>query len=329
MSQEQAEVTGLKKILRIIDKIMRKISNLPFYFTEILSVQNYKKLTKTEKLIITNDRLALSILPFLLLVKSYKKIEIYVIVMGLFSKKRDAFITKTIQNFLIKILLKISNNLIFLGKGEIRFAENTFPKYSKKFKFLPFSIDTNFWEQQDIDVTLNKKILFIGNDGNRDYDLFLKIAEAYPEIPFTCITNNINKSQVPKNCRLISGNWNESLLTDDEIRNYYAESRIVIIPLKETFQPSGQSVSLQSMSSGVPVIISKTEGFWDTELFLNKKNIVFVDDNSLEGWKKTIDNIYEDNETLNYISVNAKTRVSRYLNLDAFNTKLEKILNIM
>ena len=83
------------------------------------------------------------------------------------------------------------------------------------------------------------------------------------------------------------------------------------------------------MSSGVPVIISKTEGFWDTELFLNKKNIVFVDDNSLEGWKKTIDNIYEDNETLNYISVNAKTRVSRYLNLDAFNTKLEKILNIM
>ena len=329
MSQEQAEVTGLKKILRIIDKIMRKISNLPFYFTEILSVQNYKKLTKTEKLIITNDRLALSILPFLLLVKSYKKIEIYVIVMGLFSKKRDAFINKTIQNFLIKILLKISNNLIFLGKGEIRFAENTFPKYSKKFKFLPFSIDTNFWEQQDIDVTLNKKILFIGNDGNRDYDLFLKIAEAYPEIPFTCITNNINKSQVPKNCRLISGNWNESLLTDDEIRNYYAESRIVIIPLKETFQPSGQSVSLQSMSSGVPVIISKTEGFWDTELFLNKKNIVFVDDNSLEGWKKTIDNIYEDNETLNYISVNAKTRVSRYLNLDAFNTTLEKILNIM
>ena len=72
-------------------------------------------------------------------------------------------------------MLKISNNLIFLGKGEIRFAENTFPKYSKKFKFLPFSIDTNFWEQQDIDVTLNKKILFIGNDGNRDYDLFLKL----------------------------------------------------------------------------------------------------------------------------------------------------------
>ena len=56
---------------------------------------------------------------------------------------------------------------------------------------------------------------------------------------------------------------------------------------------------------------------------------MFVDDNSLEGWKKTIDNIYEDNETLNNISVNAKTRVSRYLNLDAFNTKLEKILNIM
>ena len=132
MTKEQVQVNGFKKILRIIDKIMRRVSNLPFYFTEILSVQNFKKLTKTEKLIITNDRLALSILPFLLLIKTYKKIEIYIFVMGLFSKKKDKFLIKVIQNFIIKILLNISNNLIFLGKGEIRFAETTFSKHSKK-----------------------------------------------------------------------------------------------------------------------------------------------------------------------------------------------------
>tara|TARA_A100000164_G_C21891475_1_gene765604 strand:+ start:632 stop:1759 length:1128 start_codon:yes stop_codon:yes gene_type:complete len=329
MSKEQSEVKGFKNILRIIDKILRKVSNLPFYFTEILSVENFKKLTKTDKLIITNDRLALSVLPFLLLIKTYKKIEIYVIVMGLFSKKKDTFVIKTIQNFLIKILLKISKNLIFLGKGEITFAENTFSRYSEKFKFLPFSVDTSFWGEEDIDATLNKKILFIGNDGNRDYELFLKIAESYPEISFTCITNNINNSQVPKNCELISGNWNESLLSDDEIRNYYIDSRIVIIPLKETFQPSGQSVSLQSMSVGIPVFISQTKGFWDTDLFSNRKNIVFVDDNSLDGWKKTIDSIYHDNETLNNLSKNAKATISKNLNLNTFNTRLENILNIM
>ena len=329
MSKEQVEVTGFKKVLRIIDKILRKVSNLPFYFTEILSVQNFKKLTKTEKLIITNDRLALSILPFLLIIKTYKKIEIYVIVMGLFSKKKDRFLIKAIQNFLIKILLNISKNLIFLGKGEIKFAENTFSKYSKKFKFLPFSVDTAFWGKESVDLTLNKKILFIGNDGNRDYELFLKIAESYPEISFTCITNNINNSQVPKNCNLISGNWNESLLSDDEIRNFYIQSRIVIIPLKETFQPSGQSVSLQSMSVGIPVLISQTKGFWDTDLFSNRENIVFIDENNLEGWKKAIDSIYYDNETLNNLSKNAKANILKNLNLNTFNTRLEKILNIM
>ena len=85
------------------------------------------------------------------------------------------------------------------------------------------------------------------------------------------------------------------------------------------------------MSSGIPVIISKTEGFWDTELFLNKKNIVFVDDNSLEGWKKTIDNIYEDNETLNNISVNAKTSVSKIFKFRCIQHKIRKNIkyNIM
>ena len=38
------------------------------------------------------------------------------------------------------------------------------------------------------------------------------------------------------------------------------ESKITIIPLKNTLQPSGQSVALQSMANGTPVLISKTDG---------------------------------------------------------------------
>ena len=83
------------------------------------------------------------------------------------------------------------------------------------------------------------------------------------------------------------------------------------------------------MSVGIPVLISQTKGFWDTDLFSNRENIVFIDDNSLEGWKKAIDSIYDDNETLNNLSKNAKANILKNLNLNIFNTRLEKILNIM
>jgi len=68
---------------------------------------------------------------------------------------------------------------------------------------------------------------------------------------------------------LLSGDWKESILSDIEIRKLIQKSRLVILPLKKTFQPSGQSVALQTMACGKPVIISKTDGFWDPENFSN------------------------------------------------------------
>ena len=36
---------------------------------------------------------------------------------------------------------------------------------------------------------------------------------------------------------------------------------------KRKFQPSGQSVALQSMSLGIPVMITETKGFWQKEVY--------------------------------------------------------------
>jgi glycosyltransferase involved in cell wall biosynthesis len=329
MSQEKLTVYGFKKIVRLFDKALRKLTNLPFYFTEILTFEHFKILRKTDKLLITNDRLAISLLPFLLVIKIIKNIDINVIVMGLFSKKNGNFIVKFLQNIFIKLLIILSNNFIFLGLGEINLAEDRFSKFSKKFKFLPFSIDTEFWGEKKIDIALNNQILFIGNDGNRDYELFIKIVESLPEYSFVCISNNLSNSKLPPNCKLITGNWNDSLLSDEEIRDYYLNSRIVIIPLKETFQPSGQSVTLQSMSVGVPVFISKTSGFWDNSKFSDNENIIFLKENSIQEWVEKIKGTYENLFLLKSISDNAKKEIHTNLNLNKFNTKLKEILNIM
>lgn len=150
-----------------------------------------------------------------------------------------------------------------------------------------------------------------------------------PEYSFVCISDNLDNLKIPPNCKLITGNWNDSLLSDEEIRDYYRNSRIVIIPLKETFQPSGQSVTLQSMSVGIPVLISKTSGFWDTSNFSNNENIIFLKENSIEEWVEKIKATYENLYLLKSISDNAKKEVHSNLNLYKFNTKLAEILNII
>ena len=87
------------------------------------------------------------------------------------------------------------------------------------------------------------KILFIGNDGRREYDFALNIASSMPEYDFLFVTSNIEPNNVKSNnVTLIKGQWNQKLLTDSEIKEIYNKSLISIIPIRNSYQPSGQSV---------------------------------------------------------------------------------------
>ena len=60
-------------------------------------------------------------------------------------------------------------------------------------------------------------------------------------------------------------------MEDKEIKKIYGECRFTILPLREAIQPSGQSVTLQSISCGTPVLITKTKGFWDEDKYIKAR----------------------------------------------------------
>ena len=328
MLPEKPKVYGIKKILRFIDKVLRKISNLPFYTTEICSFKNLKVLLKTEKLIITNDRLGISLLPLLIVAKTInKKLEIFIIIIFLFSKNKKNKLVYFFQTIFTKLLIFLSKKLIFLGKGEFYKANNLESKNNcRKFEFLPFSIDFNFWSTQTRDAKNFSQILFIGNDGNRDYKFLIELAKNLTNYNFIFISKNLSDFVIPKNVKLLQGSWNEYEITDSEIREIYKTSFVTINPILETLQPSGQSVTLQSMASGTPVIITRTEGFWDKENFIDNMNILFVEKNNIEEWTKKINNLSTNKELFNKLSESSQNLVENYYSLKTFNTRIEKII---
>ena len=115
------------------------------------------------------------------------------------------------------------------------------------------------------------------------------------------------------------------MLTDNDLKNLYSKAKICIIPLKESSQPSGQSVALQAMSLGLPVIISNTEGFWDKSKFENGKNIIFPKSNNLNEWIETISEYYSTESKLLDISNNAKKTVEENFDLTTFNKRLTDV----
>ena len=105
-------------------------------------------------------------------------------------------------------------------------------------------------------------------------------------------------------------------------------SAISIIPLLDTLQPSGQSVALQSMALGVPVIITNTKGFWDKDFFRNNENIIFMDSNHLETWTENILNLLNNKKLATFIGKSGKEVVENNFSSYDIYLKLTKILNL-
>lgn len=309
--------------LNLIDRVISKLFSIPFSSSKLLNLENFKILLKTDHLILVNEGVAFSILPLLIAIKPFRKIKVSVFVMGLYSKKLNYKIFKLVHNSLIKFLVLFLDNIFFLGIGEFNKAKK-FHKNIEKLTYFPFSVDTDFWiNDNEFNFDNNRNILFVGNDGNRNTNLLLEIAKMIPEYEFTFVSK-IPELQDLKlnNVELFSGSWGDSNIDDRALREIYNKAFMVIIPLKESSQPSGQSVALQAMSMGIPVLISETEGFWDKEYLQNEVNLFLISPNTTEEWVRKINNLSNNKILLEKVSSEAQETVKNNFNLSIFQDML-------
>ena len=115
---------------------------------------------------------------------------------------------------------------------------------------------------------------------------------------------------------------------DEFIRELYENAKITILPLNDSLQPSGQSVTLQSMSMGVPVVITKTSGFWDFSSYIDNQNIIFMKNNEIDEWVNKINYLNNNQNLLNKISIQGEEVIKNKFNLESYGDQLSKIINI-
>ena len=327
----QENSSALNNLLYLIDRIMNKLLSLPFYMHKLSNKKNYRILKKSDHIFLITESTGFSALPMLKALKifSSSKAKVHMFVMGLYSKKLKYNKLRFLHNLIINLLVLFLDNLFFLGKGELDNAKKITKKH-KKLHFVPFSIDEEFWVSNNkIEIKDKEKIIFVGNDGNRNVDLLIQIAKELSSYEFIFVSNLETVKKVNlDNVTVLGDGWGREGLKDVELKQLYLDSKITILPLKESFQPSGQSVALQSMSLGIPVLISETEGFWDKEQFKDNKDIFFVKDNSIDGWVKRIKEVYEDEDLLEKVSNNSRDIVKNILNLNEFHRTVKNIIKL-
>ena len=164
----------------------------------------------------------------------------------------------------------------------VLFADSELPEIERRFgvpsrlsSVCWFGVDDSFWTLPEEGVR-REGVLAVGNDSRRDFLTLVEAAKFLPEISFTVITRREKPLELPLNVEWRRGDWKEAAVTDEELRALYQQAACVVVPLEECIQPSGQSVAMQAMMCGAPVVHTKTAGWWGAGVIRDRIDVELV-----------------------------------------------------
>ncbi len=319
-----------------INAFFRKSIKTPFNLhNRVLDIAARRKYIKSKTKLFEQYDLIICCVPYigieLALIKNKCNLKPYIIYIGLGTSEnllrlpgKHPWAWELFKNRYTKIFKNCGKNVL-LGKGQYDHLIEAFPNLKDHITFLPFGIDCNFWTPNTVTAPKEARILFIGNDVHRDFELLMKIAKHLMHLKFRFVSKRLSYVDVPPNVEIIRGDWCNSPLSDNAIKRIYHNSTLVILPLKNVLQPTGQSVSLQAMACGKPVLINKTEGFWDPDGFINMKHLVFVEPNTVDEWAKNITKVLNEKYFYETLSTEGQKLVRSNYSSIKFSENIENI----
>ena len=145
-----------------------------------------------------------------------------------------------------------------------------------------FGVDEHFWSPPTTPVD-RSGVLAVGNDGRRDYETLVAAARQLPDLSFTVLTKREAPTALPSNLAWRRGDWREQAVSDVDLRSLYQSAACVVVPLLGSPQPSGQSVAMQAMMCGAPVVHTKTAGWWGASVLRDGEHVALVGEKDNSG----------------------------------------------
>jgi glycosyltransferase involved in cell wall biosynthesis len=207
------------------------------------------------------------------------------------------------------------------GEGELTDIVNFYHVPDSRIEVNQFGVDTQFWTPGDNE---GDYVLAVGNDERRDYELLVRVAAKIEEKVIILTRRKIN-ADLPSNVEILKGGWHEEALTDEKLRDLYRNARLVVIPLIDSPQPSGQSVCLQAMACGKPVVLTQTEGLWSHTMMRSDENVLFVPPGNEKALLNVIKQLVSNSGQRKKIGRCARKTACVEGNISAFAGRLEAL----
>ena len=221
---------------------------------------------------------------------------------------------RAIARATIRRALSGLDHAFFFGPADREFAIERYAIARERTSIIPFGVDTEFWrplgDMPDEDV-----VVAVGQDRNRDYNLLVRAPGRHP---MRIITRQ--KLDIPADAAHVSTSsgdyFTADSMTDSNLRRLYNRACAVIVPLKDVYQPSGYSVTLQAMSCGRPVILTRIRGLWGSGLMRGGENCLLVPPGDADALGEAIARIRSDSAFAGRLGRAARETAVTHFGLD-------------
>lgn len=195
--------------------------------------------------------------------------------------------------------------VVCLAHYQIDYISKAMPDIVPKLYFVPMGIDTRFHKPGK---QLGNFILAVGKDNGRDYRTVINVAKKMPNENFkiVCSPRNIEGIiEIPSNVEVIFG------MSIGDLRREYENTKMVLIithddDYREGADCSGQTVLLEAMASGLPIIASRRQSLYG--YIEDAKDGLYVDVYDTESIIKAISMLSSSKEVRRNLGLSARIK---------------------
>jgi hypothetical protein len=299
---------------RLVNKLSPFLGNLPVGMAlSLLTKRGCRKLDGAGCVVVTTNGMGMA----LAIAKALGQTDtpVLLLAMGLLSMNPTP-----LQIRLVSALAR-HIHIACISRSEQAFLQRLLP--AQPIHYIPFGVDIDFWRPAPPTADQHSYALAIGNDAHRDWATLVTAWE--PDLPPLKLITSLPVPPAPPNVEIIRGDWRTRILDDVKIRRLYQGANFVVIPVRDTIQPSGQSVCLQAMACGRPVILSDIAGLWDRQLLRDGENVLLVRSGAAVDLNRAVRRLSSDRELQDRIGAGGCRLVEEHFNASAMANALARL----
>lgn len=247
---------------------------------------------------------------------------------GFLRDKKWIILNLDLTSKLKKGQLKLSDikevdKIISPSRTQIKYL-NDLGLRDEQLEFVPFGVDKKFYHS--LPPTDEGIVFAVGRDPGRDYSTLIEaVRDSQNETVIMCRERNLENFQtkIPANVKI------EEERTPLETRDFYAEALISDIPSHNDQHVggsdcSGQTVILESMGYGRPVIASRKE--WFKDYFVEDKHLVIVPPEDPQALRKAIERVKIDKNLRESLVREGRNLIETQYNSDQMGKRFAEII---